>query len=132
MASLLKAPAGNFGPHRPRIPRIDVLEAQQVEDPRGFDSSLASFLIARIGCSIWMRHASRIPVTPACPFQIGRDRSGRLARGSAGHRQELTGFVVLNRAPAPLDLNWEARDILKMAGTQLAVHPFRNAPRHNL
>jgi putative PEP-CTERM system histidine kinase len=40
-----------------------------------------------------------------------------LATGS-----ELAGFVILNRALAPVDLNWEVRDILKMAGTQLAVH----------
>jgi putative PEP-CTERM system histidine kinase len=34
----------------------------------------------------------------------------------------LVGFVVLNHPNAPLELDWEIRDILKTAGSQVAMH----------
>lgn len=124
MASLVESPGGQLWIRADRDFRaIDVLEAPQTDDKERSDSSLVQFLdrthwvinlddarardsrYQGLELPVWLKqYADAWLVVP-------------LATGS-----ELTGFMVLNRALAHLDLNWEVRDILKMSGTQLAVH----------
>lgn len=124
MASLVESPGGQLWVRIDREFRVlDVLEANRVETREVLDSSLASFL-DRTHWVLDLDEARKQDSRYAglsVPNWLATDQDAwlvvPLATGS-----ELTGFVVLNRALAPLDLNWEVRDILKMAGTQLAVH----------
>jgi putative PEP-CTERM system histidine kinase len=124
MASLVESPGGQLWVRIDREFRlVDVLESPRADAPVALESSLSAFL-DRTHWVIDLDEARKMDSRYAgleLPAWLVDDAQAwlviPLATGS-----ELTGFVVLNRALTPVELNWEVRDILKMAGTQLAVH----------
>src|SRR5215468_6847865 len=65
------------------------------------------------------------------PRGTRRDVVVCLAKSLAGraisHRGEIVGFVILNRAPYTVGLDWEAFDLLRAAGPKRPAISLRSA-----
>jgi putative PEP-CTERM system histidine kinase len=70
------------------------------------------------------RDGAWIQVCPSEPTQEGWTFASPLAWLAVplSHRQEIVGFVVLDRAPHTVELDWEAFDLLRAAGRQAASY----------
>lgn len=91
-------------------------------DVEAADSALCGFL-ARTGWVVNLEEYRAVPrryeglTLP--PWLLGFDRAWLVVPLRVG--DELIGFVVLDSARTPLDVNWEVNDLLKTAAQQAAV-----------
>ncbi len=124
MAALVESPGGQLWVRTDReFQLIDVLEAPQVDAMQPVESSLVRFFSKTrwvIDIDAARRRGSRYAELEL-PHWL-HEYSDAWLLVPLATANELTGFMVLHRSLVRVDLNWEVLDILKMAGTQLAVH----------
>jgi len=125
LADLVESPAGALwlrgedGTFRPEA-RLN-LTVPDANEPA--TASLVAFL-DRTGWVVdiheWDRDPDRYPEL-ALPAWLADWEAAWLVVPLPG-AQELTGFVVLARSRVPLEVNWEVRDLLKVASRQAATY----------
>ncbi|MBL8520713.1 MAG: PEP-CTERM system histidine kinase PrsK [Betaproteobacteria bacterium] len=102
---------------------IDGLEAPSVSCAEPFGSSLVSFLDRThwvIDLDEFRARKAKYAGLELPAWLLNYDEAWIVVPLATG--SELTGFVILHHALTKVEIGWEVRDILKMAGTQLAVH----------
>jgi putative PEP-CTERM system histidine kinase len=124
LANLVESPAGGLWTRRPGDPAFSQSarwNMAAVAEPEPADSAFAQFLRS----SGWIVDASELRAQPqryqnlALPSWWERLPQAWLAVPLLAG-EEMVGFVVLDNARAPVDVNWEVTDLLKTASRQAA------------
>jgi putative PEP-CTERM system histidine kinase len=124
LADLVESTGGQLWLKNDREYRIaDAIDASHSDDAEAMTSSFAEFLSTRqwvIDVTEFSGHREKYSGLTLPDWLVANRLAWIVVPLVAG--DELVGFVVLNRPRAAVELNWEVRDILKMAGAQVAVH----------